>query len=131
MFNERTDVHSADAQVFRAIKALGSEMQANKLEAARAHGALKLEVAEVKKDLAENTKATARVEGKIDVLLADRRSASPSSQRNAAKEVLAEQVLAEQRSKSAFSRKVWLILIGGAVTLVTSGAFVGWALGKL
>ena len=114
VFQETTDVHNPDAQVFRAIKALGNELEANKLEAARAHGALKAEVVAVKRDVAEikselatNTRATSRVEGKIDVLMTDRRPAHQSSEQRAiAKEVLADQVLAEQRSRNEYSRKM-------------------------
>jgi hypothetical protein len=136
---EPTGVHT-DAQVFRALKALGEEVKTigsdltqNKLEAARAHGALKSEVAQLSKrmdatdgKLDDVATLSATVSGKIDVLLADRRGRSSSSEtRGVIKETLAERVLAEQQAAAAHSRAVRLKLLGGVIAVLTSGAVIG------
>ena len=129
---EDTGVHT-DAQVFRALKELHGEIEQNKLEAANAHGALKHEVVSLNKridglegKLDDVNTVALLTAGKIDVLLEDRRARSPSGEmRAAAKETLAEQVLAEQRSASDHRRAVKLKLIGGIIAVLTSGVVLG------
>jgi len=141
---ETTAVHT-DAQVFRALKSLHGELQANKSEAARAHGALKKDLddfkATVSKEI-DGVKTTVNAfDGKLDRVaessaetagavkaMLTQRSRSPSGETRAvAKETLAEHVLASAREDKRFSRKVWLQIIAGAIALLTSGAFLHWA----
>lgn len=127
---EPTGVHT-DAQVFRAVKALGEEMQANKLEAARAHGALKTEISEfktavdarlTKQDtvLASQNVTLSRMAGQLDVLVPRYRARPSSSETKAIVDKAIE------TSTTKFRRDVILKLVGGVVALVTSGAFLGW-----
>lgn len=127
---EPTGVHT-DAQVFRAVKALGEELQANKLEAARAHGALKQEVAELGKTvdarltkqdtvLASQNVTLSRMAGQLDVLVPSYRSRPSSTETKA----IVDKAL--ETSGLKFRREIVLKLVGGAVALVTSGAFLGW-----
>lgn len=134
--DEPTGVHT-DAQVFRAVKKLGEELAQNKIEAARAHGALKSEVAAVEKKIdALDEKLSGKIDaavvniatvsGQMSVMLSDRRGRSPSSETRATvKETLADQVLAEQRAAAAHSRAVRLKLLGAALGVLTSGAVIG------
>lgn len=138
--DETTGVHT-DGQVFRALKALHGEMEANKAAAAKAHGALSARVTALtakvegiektvggfdqKLDrVAENSAETA---GAVKAMLSQRSRPPSGETRAVAKEALAEQVLAEAREGKRFSRKAILMILGGVIGLVTSGAFLHWA----
>jgi len=138
---EHTGVHT-DAQVFRALKSLHGELQANKAEAAKAHGALSARVTALDakvsgiertvtgfdQKLDQVAVSSAKTAGAVEVL-ANQRSRSPSGETRAvAEETLAKQVLADARDGRGFSRKVWLAIIAGAITFLTSGAFLHWVL---
>jgi hypothetical protein len=137
---EHTGVHT-DAQVFRALKSLHGELQANKAEAAKAHGALSQRVAALDTKVAgiETTvgkfdekldryaESGAKTAGAVEAMLTQRSRTPSGETRAVAKEALAEQVLASAREDKRFSRKVLLQLIAGAIALVTSGAFLHWA----
>lgn len=116
-----------DAQVFRAVKKLGEELEANKVEAAKAHGALKKEVSEridgVEKRLTKQDLVLERMAGQMDVLVPLTRAKSPSAENKAIDERIQKHATTE---KAKFRRDLILKLVGGAVALVTSGAFLGW-----
>lgn len=127
---EPTGVHT-DAQVFRGLKALGEEIQANKLEAARAHGALKTELVDFKTTidtrltkqdtvLASQNVVLSRMAGQLDVLVPMARPRPSSSETKA----IGEQAVAA--AGVTFRRNLILKIVTGVVTLVTSGAFIGW-----
>lgn len=122
---EKTDVHG-DSQVFRALKALGSEIESNKLEAARAHGALKTELVAFKDSVDERlTKqdiALARIGGQMDVLVPMKRNRPSSSETKA----IVNEAL--EKSGTKFRRDLILKVVGGVVALGTSGAVLGWLL---
>lgn len=120
---EPTGVHT-DAQVFRAVKALGEELEASKKQAAAAHGALKQEVVDLAKHvdgrLNKQDLMLERISGQMDVLVPMKRSRSDSKETKA----MVDEALANSATK--FRRDLILKLVGGAVTLITSGAFIGW-----
>jgi hypothetical protein len=128
---EPTGVHT-DAQVFRAVKALGEELQESKRQAAAAHGALKQEITQTRSDFdARLTKQDAtmaghgqmlhRMAGQLDVLVPmGGRSKSDSAEMRG----IADKAIAASATK--FRRDLILKLVSGAVALVTSGAFLGW-----
>lgn len=127
---EPTGVHT-DAQVFRAVKALGEEMQANKLEAARAHGALKTEISEfkavvdarlTKQDtvLASQNVTLSRMAGQLDVLVPRYRARPSSSETKAIVDKAIE------TSTTKFRRDVILKVVGGLFSAGVLGALVHW-----
>lgn len=83
---EPTGVHT-DVQVFRAVKALGEELQKSKTEAAKAHGALKQEVAQFKTAvdgrLTKQDLVLERMAGQLDVLVPMARKRPPSAESKA------------------------------------------------
>jgi LmbE family N-acetylglucosaminyl deacetylase len=127
---ETTGVHT-DAQVFRAVKKLGDELEANKREAAKAHGALKQELHEMATKVdqrfeAFDTRLTKqdlvleRMAGQLDVLVPMKRSRPDSAEIHKAVDKALE------TSGTKFRRDLILKIVGGAIALVTSGAFIGW-----
>src|SRR5690348_15181375 len=62
---EHTGVHT-DAQVFRALKSLHGELQANKIEAAKAHGALSQRVASLDTKVAGIETTVGKFDEKLD-----------------------------------------------------------------
>lgn len=131
-----------DAQVFRALKSLHGEIQANKVEAAKAHGALKQELVAAhgslkseltehaksvdgrltKQDgvLAEQTVMISRMAGQLDVLVPMARSKSPSAETKAIVDK------AVKASGTAWWRSVVFKLISGAIAIVSSAVFLKW-----
>lgn len=138
---ENTGVHT-DTQVFHALKSLHGELQANKVDAAKAHGALSAKVAtlagevsgirttvgDFDKKLDRVAESSAKAAGALEIIAPIvARSKSPSTDPHAAaKETLADHVLAAARADRSFSRKVWLKIITGAIAFATSGAFLHW-----
>jgi stress response protein YsnF len=120
---EPTGVHT-DAQVFRAVKKLGEELEANKREAAKAHGALKQEVAELAKSvdtrLTKQDLVLERMAGQMDVLVPIKRSRSDSSETRA----IAADVVA--KSTMQFRRDVVLKIVTGLFSAGVLGAFIHW-----
>ena len=129
-----------DVQVFRAVKALHTRINQSEAEAKRSHGELQQEVVGLtsavgrldgKQD--EQSKILHSLAGKMEIVVSDRqlaqRSRSPSSitraAADAAKVTIAEQVLLEQRAERSYSRKVKLLIVGGIISLLTSGAVIG------
>lgn len=124
---EPTGVHT-DAQVFRAVKKLGEELQESKRQAAAAHGALKQEVADLAKSVDRRLTAQDmtlnRMAGQLDVLVPMKRSRPDSSEmRDIVAQTVAEH---ETVTGDKFRRDLILKIVGGGITLVTSGAFLHW-----
>lgn len=147
---EATGVHT-DTQVFRALKGmrdeLRDELHASKTEAARAHGALKAEVLQLATKVERQdakldavTTTTARMEGKLDVMLADRRPAGTSSQQRTvsvveklATAVIDDKLDGERHRRervTAVWRSIWALVSSPAVA-VAIGAAVTLLLHKL
>jgi hypothetical protein len=131
--DEKTDVHNASMRALAEIRELDKKLDAQKLEAARAHGALKTEVLGLKttvekvdQKLDRIAEGHASVAGKLEVVLADRgRPRSDSAQRRAV--MLAEQVLGKERDRQGFKHAALLQVLSGlfavavaAVALVRS-----------
>lgn len=117
---EATGVHT-DGQVFRALKGLRDDLEANKVEAARAHGALKAEVVALASTVAKQgeklddvTTTAARMEGKLDVMLADRRPASSTQQR------VVETLLTDKVNAEAHKRERVTIGWRGLINVISS-----------
>jgi hypothetical protein len=139
-----------DVQVFHAVKALHTRLDRNEEKAAAAHGSLTREVGALKVGLDELKDVTDKQDLKLDKLAegqakvvgyiegqrdaSDRRSKSPSSMLRMVKqtttETLAEQVLADVRDDKRHRRKLTLLVVGGAVTLLSSWEFLKWAFHK-
>lgn len=122
---EDTAAHT-DVQVFRALKGLRADLETSKVEAARAHGALKAEVVELRGTLTKQgeklddvTTTAARMEGKLDVILADRRPASTSAQSR-----VVETLLADRANENQHRRERWTIGLRGLVSIATAAPVV-------
>jgi hypothetical protein len=120
---EPTGVHT-DAQVFRAVKALGEELAQNKIEAAKAHGALKQEVHELAKGvdgrLTKQDHVLARMAGQLDVLVPMARPRPDSSETKA----IVSKALAS--SSTTFRRDLILKIATGVFSAGVLGALVHW-----
>jgi len=136
---EDTGVHT-DTQVFRAMKGLHDELEKNKEEAARAHGALKGEVNRLSGHITELDKKVdvislqaATMSGKMDVMLAmqrDNRSPSSSVQRTVT-DVIAAHIVTEDAAAKKFKRALILKIAGGLFSAAVLGALVTYLLGRL
>jgi hypothetical protein len=120
---EKTGVHT-DVQVFRAVKALGEELAENKIEAAKAHGALKQEVHELAKSvdgrLTKQDNVLARMAGQLDVLVPMSRQRPDSSETKA----IVSKALAT--SSTTFRRKLILTIASGVFSAGAVGALIHW-----
>ena len=127
---EPTGVHT-DAQVFRGLKALGEEMQKNKLEAAKAHGALKTELVDLKTTvdqrltkqdtvLANQNVVLSRMAGQLDVLVPMARTRPTSSETKA----IVDKAL--KTSATTFRRDLILKIVGGVFSAGVLGALIHW-----
>jgi hypothetical protein len=125
-----------DAQVFRAVKKLGDELAANKLEAAKAHGALKKELTEFKTSvdskltkqdeiLDELHERSVRQGAQLDILvpMATNARSRPNSAETRA---IAAEAVEKHATTTAtkFRRDLVLKVVGGIIAIVTSTAFI-------
>ena len=118
---ETTGVHT-DPQVFHALKSLHGEMQANKREAAQAHGALRKDLDAFKTSVSTTlggfdekldrvAESSARTAGAVEVL-AQQRSRTPSTDTRTVAaavvtETLATHVLEERKATRAERIERW------------------------
>lgn len=128
---EPTGVHT-DTQVFRAIKGLRDELQDSKVQAANAHGALKAEVAALSGRVAKQdekldsvTRTVDRMDGKLDVMLADRRPAATTQQRTVA--VAVETLLTDKVNEQQHKRERVTIAWRAIASFIGSPAVVAGA----
>lgn len=126
---ETTGVHTD--QVFRALKALGEDLEKNKLEAAKAHGALKQELVEMKTSvdtrltkqdhvLADQSNVLSRMAGQLDVLVPMARKRPDSAETKALVDTAIE------NSGVVFRRKIILQIITGVFSAGVLGAVIHW-----
>lgn len=128
--DEKTDVHNAAMRALAEIREIDKKLDASKLEAARAHGALKTEVLGLKTTVDKMDEKLDRIaEGHAAVAAvveerARRRSGERPSIEATVEAQLAKHENAENRERRDFRRKIALAVVSG----LFSGVVIVWLL---
>ena len=115
---EHTGVHNASLKALDEIRKLDQKLEANKVEAARAHGALKTEVLGLKTTvdkmddkLDRLAESNARLEGRVEER--GRSRSSSSQQRAVVEDTLAKRILARGEARWKGIVTIAAALLGG------------------
>jgi hypothetical protein len=116
--------------VFRAVKALGDELHKSKIEAAKAHGALKGEVTSLKAAvdarLTKQDLVLERMAGQLDVLVPMQRARPSSSETKA---IVTQTITTHEKVSTAkWKRDIVLKIVGGVFSAGVLGALVHWVM---